>query len=216
MKPISNAHAAFSLRILYVLWIALGILGLNYIPALLVFADDAAKTAAAISQNKLLFSVGIAANVLMNIVFVFAALYLFKLLSKINADLANLMVILALISVPIALTGEAASLFAMKQIFRPEALTSLLRFHDATYVMAGVFWGAWLFPLGFLVLDSGYFPKFIGWSIIVGGFGHLSGSFAKILIPEISVASNVCEILTFGELIFALWLIFIGPKLPRT
>lgn len=215
MKPISNAHAAFSLRILYVLWIALGILGLNYIPSIMIFADDTTKTAVSISQNKLLFGFGISANVLMNLVFVFAALYLFKLLSQINKDLSAIMVILALISVPIALAGEASSLLAMKMVFRPEQMSILLGFHESAYVLASVFWGAWLFPLGFLVLDSGYFPKFIALAVLAGGLGHLMGAFAKIIIPEVAIAGNICEILTLGELIFALWLILIGPKIPN-
>lgn len=213
MKPVSQAQADFCLRILYVLWIALGVLGLNYIPSLLIFAEDAAKTADAISQNQMLFRIGVAANVLMNIVFVFAAIFLYKLLSETNRDLAALMVILALIGVPIALLGEAASLMALKQINMPDQMMNLLGMHDNAYVMAGVFWGAWLFPLGFLVLDSGYFPKFIACAVLVGGLGHLLGAFAKIIVPNLVIAGTICEILTMGELVFALWLIIRGAKL---
>ncbi len=189
MKPISNAHAAVSLRILYVLWIALGILGLNYIPSILIFAEDTAKTAVSISQNKLLFGFGISANVLMNLVFVFAALYLFKLLSQINWDLSAIMVILALISVPIALAGEASSLLAMKMVFRPEQMSILLGFHESAYVLASVFWGglavpAWFFGLGFGVFSQIY---------CIGGFGWRVRAFNGCICKDYHSRSRNCR-----------------------
>jgi hypothetical protein len=51
--------------------------------------------------------------------------------------------------------------------------------------------------------------------VIIGGIGYLAGSFIKILFPDAENIINGCEIMTFGEVIFLTWLIFLGAKIPK-
>ena len=81
-------------------------------------------------------------------------------------------------------------------------------------VIAFIFWGLWLFPLGSLAIKSGYFPKLIGYCLYIGGVGYLLGAFITILEPSLDVFYEITEILTIGEVLFILWFVIKGAKLP--
>jgi hypothetical protein len=91
-----------------------------------------------------------------------------------------------------------------------------LNLNDQGILIASIFWGLWLFPLGYLIYKSGYFPKVIGIFVLIGGIGYTLGSFLKLLLPDSVVILSVLEIMTFGEVIFLIWLIIKGAKLPDT
>jgi hypothetical protein len=40
------------------------------------------------------------------------------------------------------------------------------------YLIASLFFGLWLLPLGYLVIKSGYFPKPLGVLLIIGGIAY--------------------------------------------
>ena len=82
--------------------------------------------------------------------------------------------------------------------------------------IASIFWGLWLFPLGYLVYVSGYFPKIIGAAVIVGGVGYTADSFLSLLLPDAGVIQPALEAMVFGEIVFIAWLLFRGAKLPAT
>ncbi len=72
---------------------------------------------------------------------------------------------------------------------------------------------AWLIPLGYLVVKSGYFPKLIGALLIVGGLAYLVDFTAYFLFP--SVATSVARILAASasaEVSFIVWLPVKGAK----
>lgn len=52
--------------------------------------------------------------------------------------------------------------------------------------------------------------------MIVAGIGYTLDSFLKLLLPEFEVILSVLEIMTFGEIIFLIWLLVKGAKLPET
>jgi hypothetical protein len=82
-------------------------------------------------------------------------------------------------------------------------------------LIATIFWGLWLFPLGYLVYKSGYFPKIFGVLVIIAGFGYLLGSFTHFLLPNLEAIFPVFELLTFGEVIFMVWVLLKGAKIPE-
>ena len=45
------------------------------------------------------------------------------------------------------------------------------------FVTAQLFFGTWLFPLGYLVYKSGSLPRFLGVLLMLDGIGACSGSF---------------------------------------
>ena len=48
------------------------------------------------------------------------------------------------------------------------------------------------------------------------GFGYVLGFVSQILVPDLEVLISVCETMTFGEVIFILWLVVRGFRLPET
>jgi len=86
--------------------------------------------------------------------------------------------------------------------------------HEADLV-AQVFWGLWLFPLGLLVWRSRFLPRVIGGWLIANGFAYLANAFTGLLAPHyLGTVSRITFPVLFGELAFALWLVIAGVR-PR-
>ena len=84
-------------------------------------------------------------------------------------------------------------------------------------VIASIFWGLWLFPIGTLTYESGYFPRIFGHLMILAGFGYFVGSLARLLFPNAeTIFFLVMDVLVYGEVIFWLWVLVRGAKLPET
>ena len=226
IADISQRQAVTLLRILYPIWIVFGIFSLMYVPSILIVLGDAGATAKNILSNELLFNMGIAGSLITQLIFIFAALFLYKLFEPVNKNHSLLMVIFALVGVPIAMLNtlnKVAALILLKgtghlTAFEPSQLQSLMMFflnlNAQGIIIASIFWGLWLFPLGYLIYKSGYFPRIIGIFVIIGGFGYLLGSFAHFLLPNFDALLSVLEVMTFGEVIFVGWLLIKGAKLP--
>lgn len=204
-----------SLRILYPIWMVTGMFGIMYIPTKLIVANDLSLSAQNIIANELIFRAGIAISLLTQLIYICAAVLLYHFFKHINKTQATLMLIFTLVGVPIAMLNELNYLAVLQTVNKPELLELFLYLHKMGVVIAAIFWGLWLFPLGYLVYKSGYFPKVLGPIVIIGGIGYLAGSFIKILFPAAESIINGCEIMTFGEVIFLAWLIFFGAKIPK-
>jgi hypothetical protein len=89
----------------------------------------------------------------------------------------------------------------------PLALASIII--PEMMVMAEVFWGLWLIPMGTLVIKSKQFPKIIGYALYAGALGYLGGVITTILL---GTKLAVIEAGTFGELIWVLWITIMGAK----
>jgi hypothetical protein len=86
-----------------------------------------------------------------------------------------------------------------------DALTGLFaEMHASGYLIAQIFFGLWLLPLGYLVYRSGYFPRVLGVLLMVGCLGYLVDSFAHFLAAGVA-----------GELGFVAWLLVKSVKLPE-
>jgi hypothetical protein len=57
-------------------------------------------------------------------------------------------------------------------------------------LVAEIFMGLWLVPLGSLAYASGLFPKALGVALVVGGGGWIAGSLAGLLDPVSGEAFN--------------------------
>src|SRR5215467_15048869 len=88
--------------LLYLLASIPGVFALAYIPSKLIVHGNATATARNIAASETLFRLGIAAQLICQAGFIFVALALYHLLKGVNQRLASLMVILLVVSVPIA------------------------------------------------------------------------------------------------------------------
>jgi len=197
----------------------------------LIEPGDAAKTAENIKGNELLFRIGIVGRLITQLIQIIVVLILFKLFRSVSRKHAVLMVVFALVGIPIAMLSELNNFAALVllsgadflSVFETDQLNAMALFfinlHEAGVFIATIFWGLWLFPLGFLIRKSGFFPKIIGVLVMVGGFGYVLDSFSHFILTDYAkyedILLPIVLLLTFGELLFMGWVLLKGAKLPE-
>ena len=213
-NDISQQKTVTPLRFLYFFWAIIGAFSLMYVPSKLIVFEDAAITANNIVANELLFRLGIAGSLLTQLLWIFVVLLLYKLFAKVNHNQSILMVVLALVSIPIAMISVLGKTAALLSLDNLEQMMFFLNLNVQGILIASIFWGLWLFPLGYLIYKSGYFPKFVGVAVVIAGFGYTIDFFVKIILPNLNIAP-VAEILKLGEMVFVFWIIIKGVRLQK-
>jgi hypothetical protein len=213
--------------LLYVLTSFVGFFAMGYVPSKLIVHGSAAATASNIAASETLFRLGIAGELIGQAGFIFVALALYDLLKGVNRRHASLMVTLIVVSIPIAFVNELNSIAALVlvrgadflSIFEKpqrDALAMLfLNLHHHGFVVAEIFWGLWLFPLGLLVYRSRFLPRFLGVWIILAGFAWVVLSLTGILLPQYQdKVDTYAQPAFFGEIAFMMWLLIRGARPP--
>src|SRR5438309_1508437 len=213
--------------LLYVVASIPGFFGLVYVPSNLLVHGNATATANNIAGHEMLFRLGIAADLVGQAMFIFVALALYDLLKGVNERHAALMVILILVSIPIAFLNELNSVAALVlvrgadflSIFEKpqrDALAMLfLNLHGHGFGVCEIFWGLWLFPLGLLVYRSRFLPRFLGVWLVFAGVAWVILSLTGLLVPQYQ--GNVftyAQPAFFGEIALMLWLAIKGARPP--
>lgn len=126
MEKLTQQKTVTVLRVLYPIWIIFGIFSLTYVPSTLIVSSDAVTTASNILANQLLFRTGIVGSLITHIIFIFGALFLYKLFEPVNKKQSILMVILALVSVPIAILSSLNLVAALYLLDSPEQMMLFL------------------------------------------------------------------------------------------
>jgi hypothetical protein len=223
-KKISINKTARITGLLYLTLLPLGILGILYIPANLIVPEDATATVGNIMANEMLFRFSIVAALLIPLINMAVVLLLYRLLKPVNKIHALLMVLLILLPAPIAMINELNQL-AILLLLRPEYLTMftadqlptmvslLFDLHDGGIAIAQIFWGLWLFPMGWLIFKSGFLPKFLGILMMIGCLGYVIDSFTFLLFPDFGV--TVTQFTFVGELLLPLWLLIKGVNVDQ-
>jgi hypothetical protein len=214
--------------LLYVVTSVFGFFAMGYVPNKLIVHGDAAATANNISASETLFRLGIVSQLIGMAGFIFVALALYELLKGVDRRQAALMVILIVISIPIAFLNEVNSVAALilvreadfLSVFdktQREALAMLfLNLHGRGLVFSELFWGLWLFPLGLLVYKSRFLPRFLGVWLILAGFAWVFLCFTGIVLPQYADKMNTyLQPAILGEIAFMLWLVIKGGKPPQ-
>jgi len=213
--------------LLYLLTSIVGFFAMGYVPDKLIVHGNAAATANNILASETLFRLGIAGELIGMVGFIFVALALYDLLKGVNRGHAALMFILIVVSIPIAFVNELNSFAALAlvrgadflSVFEKpqrEALAMLfLNLHGRGLVVAEMFWGLWLFPLGVLVYRSRFLPRFLGVWLGLAGFAWVILSLTGILLPQYADKVNTySQPAILGEIAFMLWLLIKGAKPP--
>ena len=211
---------------LYFLVLLIAPVGLIYVPGKLYVRDDPSATANHIRNFESLLRVGIATELLHEVLWVFVVLALYRLLKPVNENHARQMLALgALVSVPIVMINVVSEIAAMMlaadqqflTVFNRQQLDTLsflfYRLHGQGLNVASIFWGLWLFPFGMLVIRSGFIPKFLGLLVLPAGIGYVTSSFTTLLLPQYQgPVDKLASLLNFGELPIIFWLLIWGVK----
>jgi hypothetical protein len=210
---------------LYVLHIPLAAFGFLYVPSTLIVPGDAAATASNIVASEGLFRSSIVSWLLGQAIFIVLPLVLYKVLKPVNKTYALLMVIFIEIAIPIAFINEVNRLAVLVLLngadyvkaFPANQLQAQVMFfldlHAQGIGVAQVFWGLWLFPLGYLIFKSGFLPRILGIVVIIGGFGLLIDSAIFFLFPDTDV--RVSTVTGLAEIPLGLWLLIKGVNVEQ-
>ena len=163
----------------------------------LIVQGDAAATANKIAAQEWVFRLGFISELVSTVFFLLTAWALYVLLRPVNKNLAFLFVLLNLGGVAIQclnvinliatlLLSSGADYLTVFRADQQKAMAMLfLNLHKNGFIVAQIFYGAWLFPLGYLVFRSGFLPRILGVLLIMDGFGVLiwfsSSSFSRAM-----------------------------------
>jgi len=191
----------------------------------LIVFGDAATTARNIMASEWQFRIGITGDLVSAVFFLLAAWALYALLKSVNKDLALLFLILNLSGVAvysINLLNQFAAVLLLSgadylKVFQADQLQALamffLKLHKNGYWIAQIFFGAWLFPLGYLVYKSGFLPKILGIVMMIHFVGWTMTSLQFFLFPGFTAITYVIYPLGFiSEFGLTLWLLIKGVK----
>ena len=221
----SNMNPGRYAGLLYVLTSIVGFFSMGYVPGKLIVHGNATATANNIAAHETLFRLGIAGAVIGQAAFIFVALALYDLLKGVSRRHASLMVILIVVSIPIAFANELNSVAAVVLVRGADFLAVLdktqretlamlfLKLHGQGFVLAEMFWGLWLFPLGLLVYRSRFLPRFLGVWLGLAGAAWMVLSLTGILLPEYQdKVDKYLQPAIIGEIVFMFWLIIMGAR----
>lgn len=221
-SPLIYARVA---GVLYLSLVPLAFFGFPYgLPGLFA-PGDTSTTASNIIASESLLRLSILVNLLGLIVNIFVVLALYRLLKPVSKDMASLMVVFLLLSVPIGMLNELNHIAVLLLLSGANYLTSfttsqlyalVLLFHDlhnGGLNIAQLFWGLWLFPMGYLVFKSSFLPRILGILLMIGCFGWLADSFAAFLLPNLRLKIGMFTGL--GEVLLPLWLVIKGVNVEQ-
>ena len=192
-------------------------------------AGDAAATAANIQESADLVKLSFVADLVQTAFFVFTVLALFRLLRHVDTNLARAMVVFVALAVAITSLNLVHQLGAILVTTEPayatafgldgrEALVLLLMdLQHYGYLIAQIFFGLWLFPLGILAWRSGMFPRIISVLLVTASTSYLLDVVLQFMAPGVADVINPVLVTLFsvaeGSMLF--FLLIKGVLTPK-
>jgi hypothetical protein len=219
-------------RIAGVLYLCVGIFGgfaQGFVGPKMYAAGDAATTTANLVANSGLARLGVVADLANQVFFISLALVLYGLLKHVQPSVARAM--LALVAIAVAIGSlNAVFLFEGLQVatdssylvaWGPAGTNSmvmlLLDLNHYGLLIAQIFFGLWLAPLGYLAFKSGLFPKTLAGVLVLGTVCYLIDVLAAFLAPDIGrmIHGYVVIPCAVAEIWMVLYLLIVGVRTPN-
>jgi hypothetical protein len=200
--------------------------GEAYVPSKLVVAKDAAATMENLKFSEMMFRLGFAGYLLEACCDVTLALIFYVLLKPVHRYVSLLAAFFGLLGTATFATAElfyfAPTLLlrggGYLESFSPDQLNTLgllsLKLFGLGSVIFSVFYGLGWVLKGYLIFQSGYFPKFLGVLMTVAGLAFIVSNFTAVLAPQYQ-SDWLLALMMPGLLLLTVWLLFKGVDLPR-
>jgi hypothetical protein len=187
---------------------------------------DAAATATNVAAHAAVFRLAFVADLSDFTCFLLVGLIMYAIFEPVDRWLAVAMLACNAVSVPIQalnmLTHLGALLIATDPGYTaglsPQTAHALvlllLDLQHQGYLIAQIFFGLWLVPLGCLVSRSGWFPRPIGVIVVFSGGAYVADVVVTYLSPgfQSSLSLPLGLVAGLGELSFVLWLLVMGAR----
>lgn len=221
LSPRKTARMAGLFYLIFILTTVLA----SYVRSRIIVSEDATVTANNIMGSELFFRFGFVTELVSAVFFVLAAWALYVLLKPVNKNLALLFLLLNLGGVAVECIN-ALNLFAAIQflsganylnVFQTGQLQamamSFINLYTSGFIIAQIFFSAWLLPLGYLVYKSRFLPRFLGIVLILDFFGNLGWFLQFFLLPDYGILAYPGNAIGFiAEVSLTLWLLIMGVK----
>ena len=226
MSP--SAYARFA-GVLYLVITVAAIFAHMVIPDQFIAAGDAAATAANIAANENTFRLGtVGSELIILLSEIVLAVVLYVLLKPVSKTLS----LVAAVS-RLAMTiihglnllnyyfvfqllngGSLATAFSPEQV---NALVTLfLNAHSIGFTIGIAFLVPHVLILGYLIVQSGYFPKVLGFLFIAAGFGYLFDATGLLLVASYTATPGaIAAVIAIAEIAFPIWLLVKGVNMDR-
>ena len=226
MTPIHPVMYARIAGILYLVIIVLGLTGELALRSALMVEGDPVETAKNILAQPSLFRIGFMTDSVMVLCDIALAVLLFELLKPVNKTLALMALLFRLAQssvLALNLLNYYAAILVLESgylasFLEPNQLWSLallfLDLHGHGYDLGLILFGAHCLVLGYLLMQSGYFPRALGYLVMAAGVTYLVGSYTRFVFPAyVATVSPIYLVAIFSEASFCLWLMFKGVNL---
>ena len=227
----TNKKNARIAGLLYLIYIIISIFADVLGRSKLIVLGNAATTARNIMASTWQFRIGFVSDLVAAVLFLLTAWALFVLLRPVNKPLALMFLLLNLGGVAVwcfsdlfliagQLLVSGADYLKVFQVDQLQALAmlSLYLYKYGFLGIAQIFFGAWLFPLGYLVFKSGFLPRFLGVILMVHCVVWLLSALqfflfpGYIAIPFVGITYLSYPLGFISEFGFSLWLLIMGAK----
>jgi len=212
--------------LLYVLASSTAPFSYLYVPDTLIVQGDALATADRVRALEGLLRAAIVGELYSATLLVFAALALYQLFKGVDQRTSALMAVMILVSVPISYVNALSHIAPLVLLKNPAIaavldpgqvaaqVTLFLRLHNYGLVINQIFWGLWLFPIGVLVMRSGFIPRWLAFPLFFAGTGYVLNSLGMLLLPpSLRWITESLQLLGVGEMpFFSFYLLIWGVR----
>lgn len=186
---------------------------------------DAQQIYQVIAINVLSFRLALVVAFVSALLFLVTAWALYVLLQPVNKNVALLFLLLNTVGVGIQCTSMLPLVFALLMGNGTGSLSgfSAAQVQDLVYlsintyrtgfVTAQLFFGAWLFPLGYLVYKYAALPRFLGVLLLLDGVAVMVWFMQALILPDYALISKPGLLVSLvAEVGLAVWLLVKGVK----
>jgi hypothetical protein len=225
--PASKRRARIA-GVLYLIVAVFAAFSYNYATGRTYVPGDAPATAQSVLANGGLVRAGVIADLIQATAWIFTAMALYLLLRHVNENRARAMVIFVAVGATIVCVNQVFPLAALLVVTENGYASAfgaagsnalallLLDIRHYGSLVAEIFMGLWLVPLGLLAYTSRLFPRALGVALVVGGAGWIAGSLAGLVDPVAGEAFNRSAMMlpTIAEVWLLVYLLVKGVRSP--
>jgi len=213
----------------YLIIIIAGAAGELLIRNKIIVTNDASSTANNLISHVLLWRIGIMGDLIMHVCDLFLAIAYFQLFREVNRPLARLSLFFGLMQTAVLIANKMNLVMPLLYLEHTDKLQAFslpqlqemaflsIQAHDYGFGIGLIFFGFACLIDAYLIIQSGFLPKFLGWLIGFAGICYLVNSFTLIIFPSFSnlVFPVVMPPIFLSELSMCLWLLIKGVKMEK-
>ncbi len=222
----SNKKLGRIAGIIFLILAVTGIFAEFFVRQKLYVPGDLTATYTNITENQWLFRLGFVSDLIMSTSFFFYVFIMYTVFKKVNKNLSVLMLLLTAISVAMFCQNALNQFAGLKLLttdyyvgaLNYEQLQSLsiffLNIHTDGYFVNQIFYGLYMYPLGYMIFKTGLAPKIIGAFLMLGAIVDIIGFMVYFLYPnnQSVLLQNITIPADIGEISLCLWLVAMGLK----